>query len=72
MTFEDKGGSIDTCSLQQNGQSAGRVVVVEEKTVKKNPEKIRQETDSVRTHVWLLQYVWEHNNILSERSRRQS
>ena len=30
VTFADKGGSIDMCSLQQNGQSAGRVVVVEE------------------------------------------
>ena len=30
VTFADKDGSIDMCSLQQNGQSAGRVVVVEE------------------------------------------
>ena len=72
VTFADKDGSIDMCSLQQNGQSAGRVVVVEEKPVRKNPEKMRRETNSVRTHVTLLQYVWEHNDILSERSRRQS
>ena len=72
VTFADKDGSIDMCSLQQNGQSAGRVVVVEEWTVTKNPEKMWRETDSVRRHVWLLQYVWEHNDILSERSRRQS
>ena len=39
VTFADKDGSIDMCSLQQNGQSAGRVVVVEEKTVKKIPKK---------------------------------